>query len=213
MVTYARCGARSTVSGIGIVSVFGTSHEAFRDALLAGATGIAPLRGFDTTGCRTTLAGEMTGFEPTAWVPPMKLRRLDRTGRLRGRGREAGVRGRARVASIPTATTPPACCSGTWTAGGQSTQQFLDALFRSGPTGAPALLFDSTVGNSAAGLDRPRIQAARAQRHGQPQGGVRSCAPSSARWISLREGRAAAVIAGGVDAIYETFFKAHDGSR
>ena len=41
---------------------------------------------------------------------------------------------------------------GTWTAGGQSTQQFLDALFRNGPSGAPALLFDSTVGNSAASL-------------------------------------------------------------
>ena len=45
-----------------------------------------------------------------------------------------------------------ASCSGTWTAGGQSTQQYLDALFRRGPASAPALLFDSTVANSAASL-------------------------------------------------------------
>ena len=41
---------------------------------------------------------------------------------------------------------------GTWTAGGQSTQQYLDAFFRSGPASAPALLFESTVGNAAASL-------------------------------------------------------------
>ena len=49
-------------------------------------------------------------------------------------------------------TIGPASLLGTWTAGGQSTQQFLEALFRGGPAAAPALLFDSTVGNSAAGL-------------------------------------------------------------
>ena len=41
---------------------------------------------------------------------------------------------------------------GTYSAGGQATNEFLDSLFRSGPSGAPALLFDSTVGNAAAGL-------------------------------------------------------------
>ena len=69
-----------SVSGLGVVSVFGTDAERFRDELLSGNTGIAAVRGFALEGCRTTLAGEISGFDPTAWVPPMKLRRLDRTG-------------------------------------------------------------------------------------------------------------------------------------
>src|SRR5712671_5542173 len=60
------------VSGIGVVSAFGTTHEEFRDALLDGRSAIAPVANFSTVGCRSTLAAEITGFEPTAWVPTLR---------------------------------------------------------------------------------------------------------------------------------------------
>ena len=41
---------------------------------------------------------------------------------------------------------------GTFTAGGQATSEYLTALHQGGPTGAPALLFNSTVGNAPASL-------------------------------------------------------------
>jgi 3-oxoacyl-[acyl-carrier-protein] synthase II len=196
------------VSGIGIVSAFGTSHEAFRDALLAGATGIAPLRGFDTADCRTTLAGELKGFQPTDWIPAMKLRRLDRTGVYAVAATRLAFED-AGVSVDPDGSDAAGVLLGTWTAGGQSTQQFLDALFRSGPAGAPAILFDSTVGNSAAGLAGlefklrgPNITVSHKEASG--------LAAIVSAVDLLREGRASGVIAGGVDAIYETFFKAHD---
>ena len=98
---------------------------------------------------------------------------------------------------------------GTWTAGGQSTQQFLDALFRSGPSGAPALLFDSTVGNSAASLAGlefklrgPNVTVSHKEASG--------LAAIVTAVDHLREGRARAMMAGGVDAVYETFYKGHD---
>jgi 3-oxoacyl-[acyl-carrier-protein] synthase II len=196
------------VSGIGIVSAFGTSHEAFRDALLAGATGIAPVRGFDTADCRTTLAGELKGFQPTDWIPAMKLRRLDRTGVYAVAATRLAFED-AGVSVDPDGSDAAGVLLGTWTAGGQSTQQFLDALFRSGPAGAPAILFDSTVGNSAAGLAGlefklrgPNITVSHKEASG--------LAAIVSAVDLLREGRASGVIAGGVDAIYETFFKAHD---
>ena len=68
------------VWGIGVVSAFGTSPAAFRDALLDGRSAIVPVSGFRTAECRSVLAAEIVGFDATAWVPPMKLRRLDRTG-------------------------------------------------------------------------------------------------------------------------------------
>lgn len=199
------------MSGIGVVSVFGTDARAFRDALLSGASGLAPIVGFDTSGCRTTLAGEMSAFTPTDWVSAMKLRRLDRTG--------VYAVAATRLAFEDSGVTPSAAGDehtgvllGSWTAGGQSTQQFLDALFRQGPSGAPALLFDSTVGNSAAGLTGlefklrgPNITVSHKEASGL--GALVGAVDL------LREYRAAAVIAGGVDAIFETFFKPHDRFR
>jgi 3-oxoacyl-[acyl-carrier-protein] synthase II len=196
------------VAGLGVVSPFGTSPDAFRDALLGGATGIAPLRGFDTGNCRTTLGAELQHFQATDWLAPMKLRRLDRTGTY--------AVAATKLALADARTTLPAdgddragVMLGTWTAGGQSTQQFLDALFRGGPTGAPALLFDSTVGNSAAGLAGlefklrgPNVTVSHKEASG--------LAAIAGAVDLLREERADALVAGGVDAIFETFFKAHD---
>ena len=196
------------VSGIGVVSALGTSHDAFRDALLDGRSAIAPATGFSTDGRRSSLAAEIVGFVPTDWVPAMKLRRLDRTG--------VYALAAARLALDDAKETINAegaddlgVVLGTWTAGGQSTQQFLDALFRSGPTGAPALLFDSTVGNSAASLAGlefklrgPNVTVSHKEASG--------LAAIVTAVDHVREGRARAVLTGGVDAVYETFYKGHD---
>ncbi len=194
--------------GIGAVSVFGTSNEAFRDALLEGRSGIVPLAGFDTAGCRSTLAGEIAGFEPTAWVPPMKLRRLDRTGVYAIAATRLALDD-ARVAIPADGDDAAGVVLGTWTAGGQSTQIFLDAFFRQGPAAAPALLFDSTVANSAASLAGlefklrgPNVTVSHKEASG--------LAAIATAVDLLREGRASALMAGGVDAVYETFFKGHD---
>lgn len=196
------------VSGLGVVSVFGTSADRFRDELLSGSTGIAPIKGFSLEGCRTTLAGEIAGFEPTAWMAPMKLRRLDRTGVYAVAATKLAFAD-AGVQANPEGDDHTGVLFGTWTAGGQSTQQFLDALFRSGPAAAPALLFDSTVGNSAAGLTGlefklrgPNITVSHKEASGL--GAVVGAVDL------LRERRAQTVVAGGVDAVFETFFKAHD---
>jgi 3-oxoacyl-(acyl-carrier-protein) synthase len=197
-----------TVSGLGVVSVFGTSHDAFRDALLEGRSGIVPLTGFDTTHCRSTLAGELQGFQPADWVTPMKSRRLDRTGVYAVAVMKLALAD-AHVSVPAEGDDTVGVVLGTWTAGGQSTQIFLEALFRAGPTGAPALLFDSTVGNSAASLAAldlklrgPNITVSHKE-----SSGLHAVATAV---DLLREGRASALLAGGVDAIYETFFKAHD---
>jgi 3-oxoacyl-[acyl-carrier-protein] synthase II len=196
------------VAGIGVVSAFGTSHESFRDALLQGRTGIAPIADFDTTECRSTLAANVTAFEAATWIPPMKLRRMDRTG--------AYAMAAARLAIEDAQHTIPAdgaddcgVILGTWTAGGQATQEYLSALFRTGPTGAPALLFNSTVANAAASLVglEFKLRGPNATISNKEASGL--AAIVSAVEL-IRDERAAALAAGGVDAIYEVFFKAYD---
>src|SRR5262249_55897956 len=139
---------------------------------------------------------------------PMKMRRMDRTAvytvaatklALEDAGRSIAAEGDDSSGVV----------LGTWTAGGGSTQQFLDALFRSGPSGAPALLFDSTVANSAAaiaGLEL-RLRGPNTTVSHKEASGLAAIAGAV---DLIREGRAAALITGGADAVFETFYKAHD---
>ena len=138
----------------------------------------------------------------------MKLRRLDRTGvyalaSTRLALDDAGVSARSE------GDDSVGVVLGTATAGGQSTQDFLGALFCGGVSSAPAMLFDSTVGNSAAALvalefklGGPNITMSHKEASGL------SAIVTAVDLI--REGGASALIAGGIDAIYETVFKGHD---
>lgn len=197
-----------TVSGLGVVCALGLSHAAFRDSLLEGRTAIAPLTTFETAGCRTTLAAALVGFEAAAWVPPMKLRRLDPTAVYAVVATQLALED-ART-SVPDAGDDSiGVVLGTGTAGGQSTKTFLEGLFQGGATGAPALLFDSTVGSAAAGFAALQFKL---------RGPNVTLSHKEASGLSaivtaidlLREGRASALMAGGVDVIYETVFKGHD---
>jgi 3-oxoacyl-[acyl-carrier-protein] synthase II len=72
------------------------------------------------------------------------------------------------------------------------------------------LLFDSTVGNSAAALTALEVKAR------GPNVTVSEKESSGLHAVAtavdlLREGRAAACLTGAVDAVFETFFKGHDG--
>ena len=196
------------VTGLGVVSVFGTTLEAFRDALLAGRSGIVTVKNFDTAGCRSTIAAEIAGFDPFPFVPAMKMRRMDRTAVYTVAATRLAIENAA-VTIPPEGDDDTGVMLGTWTAGGGSTQIFLDALFKQGPTGAPALLFDSTVANSAAsiaGLEH-RLRGPNMTVSHKEASGLAAVVTAV---DLLRERRAAALVTGGADAIFETFYKAHE---
>jgi len=199
---------RVSVVGMGVVSPFGTSLERFRDALLQTETGIAPITDFDTTGCRSTLAANVTSFDATAFVPPMKLRRMDRTGAYAVAAAGLAIAD-ARQPITADGLERGGVMLGTWTAGGKATQDYLSALFRSGPSGAPALLFNSTVANAAASLVglEFKLRGPNATVSYKEASGLAAIVSATA---IIREGHASALAAGAVDAVYEIFFKAYD---
>ena len=211
MVTYA-CMSRSIViSGIGIVSPLGPSRDEFRDGLLAGRSAIAPITTFDVEACRTKVGASVTGFDATQWIPPMKLRRMDDTARYAVVVTRQAYED-ARYPFSDQGDDGAGVVLGTFTAGGQATSEYLTALHRGGPTGAPALLFNSTVGNapaSLAGLEfklrGPNVTVS--QKEASGLGAIVTAVDA------LRLGRAGALAAGGVDAIFEIFFRVHDRFR
>ena len=108
----------------------------------------------------------------------MKMRRMDRTAVYAVAATKLALDD-AGVSIPPDGDDRRGVMLGTWTAGGGSTQIFLDALFRQGPTGAPALLFDSTVANSAASIVGLEHQPARAQHDASATRRRRGSPPSS----------------------------------
>lgn len=196
------------ITGVGVVSPLGDSPAAFRDALLGGETGIRLDPAFASQGCRSVLSARVAGFEPAKWIPPMKLRRMDTTGPLalvairqamEAAGYAGGEAGDQRTGVV----------LGTYSAGGQATNEYLEALFKGGPSGAPALLFNSTVGNAAAGLAglEYKLCGPNATISQKESSGLAALASAV---DLLRLNRADRVAAGGMDAIYDLFYRAHD---
>ncbi|HEX7196517.1 MAG TPA: beta-ketoacyl-ACP synthase II [Candidatus Limnocylindria bacterium] len=69
---------RAVVTGMGIVSPVGIGSEATWDSLVSGRSGIADITLFDTTPFEIHVAGEVKGFDATAYMEAKDVRRHDR---------------------------------------------------------------------------------------------------------------------------------------
>jgi 3-oxoacyl-[acyl-carrier-protein] synthase II len=66
------------ITGIGPVTPVGIGIDEFWRGLTAGRSGIRPITLFDTSGLPVTLAGEVEGFDPSAWLDAKDARRTGR---------------------------------------------------------------------------------------------------------------------------------------
>jgi 3-oxoacyl-[acyl-carrier-protein] synthase II len=199
------------ITGVGVVSAFGDSRDVFRDRLLAGATGIAPSARFQSAGTRAVLVARVADFDPARWISPMKLRRMDESGPFALVAVQQSMED-ARWQVVPDGDDRTGVVLGTYSAGGQATNDYLTALFRGGPSGAPALLFNSTVSNAAAGLAGLEFKL-RGPNVTISQKEASGLAAIAAAVDLIRNGRADAVAAGGMDVVYDIFYRAHDRFR
>jgi 3-oxoacyl-[acyl-carrier-protein] synthase II len=198
---------RVVITGIGCVSCFGTGHRALADAIGSGASGIAPISQFDTEACHSRTAAMIRDFDPAAFFPPLKLRRVDAVGRV------ALVCARLLFDDAGGALGEHVGIAlGTSTAGLDSLAEYLDGLSAHGPAGVPAILFSNTVANAPAslcaiefGLRGPNVTFNQRE--------ASSLAALAFSIGAIREGRTTAMVAGGADGVEETFFRVHDRFR
>src|SRR5262245_48140743 len=139
------------VTGASCISGLGIGREAFDAALFEGQSAIGPIAAFDTASRRAHTGGILPDFAPARVIPPARLRRVDRIGRLAvvschlllaDAGLPAGDPRRERTGVVLGSTT----------AGLHSVVDYLDQLNAQGPAGASAMDFSNTVGNAAARL-------------------------------------------------------------
>lgn len=68
---------RVVVTGLGVISPVGNSVKESWDNIVAGKSGIGPITRFDAANFKSRIAGEVKGFDVTAYLPPKEARRMD----------------------------------------------------------------------------------------------------------------------------------------
>lgn len=199
---------RTVITGVAAFSPAGVTTGAFRDALLAGTPQHRPIPTSGTRQTRAQQAAELKDFDASAYIAPMKLRRMDEVGQL------AVAAGRS---ALDAAGWPAAdegydhlgVVLGTCTCGVHSTGEFLDRLQALGPTGAPAMLFSNTVGNAAASLIalEYRLRGPNTTISYKEASGLAAIAMAA---DLLRVGKSEALLCGGAEDIYDLYYEVHD---
>jgi 3-oxoacyl-[acyl-carrier-protein] synthase II len=70
------------ITGMGVISPVGIGKEEFWKGLVAGRNGSAEITAFDTAHFRSKKAALAKGFNPKAFIPLLKIRRLDRASQF-----------------------------------------------------------------------------------------------------------------------------------
>jgi 3-oxoacyl-[acyl-carrier-protein] synthase II len=195
------------LTGFGCISAFGVGYPAFADGVVAAECGVSEIDAFDTRQCRSHRAAMLRGFDPLAFIPPLKLRRIDAVGRVALAAAHLVVQDADDAGRFSRAETGIAL--GSSTAGLDSTVEYLQGLTDHGPTGVPALLFSNTVSNAPASLcaiefklEGPNVTFNQRE--------ASSHAALAYSIGAIRSGRIGAMMSGGADRLEETFFKGHD---
>jgi 3-oxoacyl-[acyl-carrier-protein] synthase II len=70
------------ITGMGVISPVGIGKEEFWQGLIEGRNGIEEITAFDTAPFRSRKGALAKGFNPKAFIPPLKIRRLDRASQF-----------------------------------------------------------------------------------------------------------------------------------
>ncbi|SFS12578.1 3-oxoacyl-[acyl-carrier-protein] synthase II [Dyella sp. OK004] len=68
---------RVVVTGLGIISPVGNDIATAWDNILKGVSGIGQVTHFDATTYATRIAGQVRGFEPSDWIAPKEIKKMD----------------------------------------------------------------------------------------------------------------------------------------
>ena len=193
---------RVVVTGIGSVNPAGCGGSAVvADALARQSQTIAPLKAFALDGCPSRLAAEVDDARLMALLDPDAVRRLSRICRMavaacRLAVEDAGVEGGARLG----------LAVGSEYGDFRSGAEFFNGFLRRGPAGLSPMIFPNTVMNSMAAVAAIAI-GARAPSVTLNQATVAGDLAVARAAALIADGRADAVVAGGVDEIFVDVYR------
>ena len=188
---------RVVVTGLGAVTPVGNTAAETWESLKSGKNGIAPITAFDTAGFKATLAAEVKGFDPRAYLEVNEVLRTDRYAQLAVAAAEQAV-----TESGVKGTVEPERFSvlfGTGIGGIHSFENEYAKLMEKGPRRVSPLFIPMMIANMAAGMIAIRYDC-----RGSAMPAVTACASGSnaigEALRLIRHGYADAVISGGTEA-------------
>jgi len=75
---YEQNTRRVVITGMGALTPIGNTAEEYWKNLIAGKSGVEPIRGFDASNSAVKIAGEVKGFNPEDYIDPKAARRMAR---------------------------------------------------------------------------------------------------------------------------------------
>ena len=195
-------GRRVVITAVGSVSAAGAGGTAtVAEALARRPATIAPVAAFDLAGCTSRLAAEVDEARFMELLDPDAVRRLSRICRMtlaacRAAVSEAGLEGGPRLGLVV----------GSEHGDFRSGADFVDGFLKRGPSGLSPMAFPSTVMNSMAAVAGIAI-VAKASSVTLNQATVAGDLAVARGAALIADGRADAVIAGGVDELFSHVYR------
>ena len=186
------------VTGIGVISPIGTGADAFWAGLMEGRSGAGPISRFDASELPVRIACEVNDFDPTTYMSPREIPRMDRFTQMavgsaalavENAGLDTDGLDAARVGVI----------AGSGIGGLETIEQEHRHLIEGGPRRVSPFMVPKLMPNGAAGMIAMRFGL-----HGPNYAPASACATGAhavgeaLRWI--REGKADVMLAGGSEA-------------
>jgi 3-oxoacyl-[acyl-carrier-protein] synthase II len=138
------------ITGVGVISPLGTGKEAFWQGLVEGRNGIVEITAFDTASFRSKKAGLAHGFNPKAFIQPLKIRRLDRASQFAIAASRMALEDAALTIGEDVRPERTGIILGSGFCGVVSSEAFHRGQVLRGPGDLNPILFPSTVPNAAA---------------------------------------------------------------
>ena len=195
------------ITGIGVVSSIGIGKDQFRSGLRAGADGISEISEFDTSPFKPKKGGVIKGFNAREFIPIPRIRRLDRASQL------AIAAAKLALEDAKFTITSSNCCEigiilGSGFCGLANSEAFHRGQVLGGFLEMNPMLFPNTVPNAATGNVSIELGI-----KGVNSTVVQSYCTAEAAMIMacdlLADGRAEAILTGGVDELSEILFRSY----
>jgi len=196
------------ITGMTCISGFGLGSDVFQDGMINGRTALEPVA-FVASEARARIAGTIRGFDPSQFILPAKLRRIDRAGQLAVASARLLLEDAALVSTDALDCDRLGIVLGSTTAGLHTLVPYVDGLINRGVDGGSAMDFSNTVGNAAASLCGIELgwRGPNVTLNYKEASAAAAIAYASSL---LHNGQADAVMTGGVEDIEVTYFRVHD---
>jgi 3-oxoacyl-[acyl-carrier-protein] synthase II len=196
---------RVVITGVGAVTPLGVGRQEFFPRLLAGESGLAEIKSFDTFGLPCHTGGEADQFDPQKFIPVRSLRKMDRNSSL------AVAAGRLALEDAGLVATEGkrdriGIILGVAFGSTDVSVRLANTIYTSGPRAANPILVPNVVMNAPAGYASIEL-GIRGINSTVNHNGTSAETALAYATAAIQTGRADAVLAGGSDVMGAFFYQ------